>query len=135
MHFTLESVEHALMISSATTKFAGFLKLPETSSYINVYLDAAFTAVAAVFPAVRLLKLLDGISKEATVALAVAKAAGSSAPVAAAVVHAPKAGEIADESQRYANEGAGRSKERSGRRGRWRSAETRQQQGGDQVLC
>jgi hypothetical protein len=96
MHFALESVEHALMISSATTKFAGFLKLPETSSYINVYLDAAFTAVAAVFPAVRLLKLLDGISKEATVALAVAKAAGSSAPVAAAVVHAPKAGEIAD---------------------------------------
>ena len=96
MHFTLESVEHALMISSATTKFAGFLNLPETSSYINAYLDAAFTAVAAVFPAVRLLKLLDGISKEASVALAVAKAAGSSAPVAAAIVYAPKAGEIAD---------------------------------------
>src|SRR5258705_5966309 len=47
MHFTLESVEHALMISSATNKFAGFLKLPPTSSSINLYVDAAFTAVAA----------------------------------------------------------------------------------------
>ena len=56
MHFTLESLEHALMISSATTKFAGFLKLPEETSSMNLYIDAAFTAVAAVFPAVRLLK-------------------------------------------------------------------------------
>jgi hypothetical protein len=74
IHFTLESVEHALMISSATTKFAGFLKLPPTSSSINLYVDLAFTAVTAVFPAMRLLKILDGITKEANVALAIARA-------------------------------------------------------------
>lgn len=98
IHFTLESVEHALMISSATTKFAGFLKLPPTSSSINLYLDFAFTAVAAVFPAVRLLKLLDGISKEANVALVIAKASGTAPQRLATVIvqGVPKAGETAD---------------------------------------
>jgi|KBSMisStandDraft_5_1062788.scaffolds.fasta_scaffold49068_2 hypothetical protein len=96
MHFTLESLEHALMISSATTKFAGFLKLPEETSSMNLYIDAAFTAVAAVFPAVRLLKLLDGINKEAAVALAVAKLSKTGPSVAGAIMAVPKAGEIAD---------------------------------------
>jgi hypothetical protein len=98
IHFTLESVEHALMISSATTKFAAFLKLPPTSSSINLYVDFAFTAVAAVFPAVRLLKLLDGVSKEASVALAIAKASATAPQRLATVIvqGVPKAGETAD---------------------------------------
>jgi hypothetical protein len=96
MHFTLESLEHAMMISSATTKFATFLNLPEEVDKTNLYIDAAFTTVAALFPAVRLLKLLDGINKEAAVALAVAKLSKTGPSVAGAIMAVPKAGEIAD---------------------------------------
>ena len=96
MHFTLESLEHAMMISSATTKFAAFLNLPEEVNKTNLYIDAAFTAVAALFPAVKLLKLLDGINKEAAVALAVAKLAKTGPSVAGAIMAVPKAHEIAD---------------------------------------
>jgi hypothetical protein len=98
MHFALESVEHAMMISSAIAKFAAFLKLPPSSSSINRYLDFAFTAVAALFPAIRLMKLLDDVSQEANVALAIAKASETAPPRLATVVAkgVPKAAETTD---------------------------------------
>jgi len=98
IHFLLEAMEQGLMVSSAVTKFAGFLNLPPSSSSINQYLDLAFTAVSALYPALRLSKILDTVSKDADVALTIAKATDTSPPVAAVVLKglSSDAGQIAD---------------------------------------
>jgi hypothetical protein len=97
MHFLLETIEQSMMLNSATTKFAAFLNLPATSSKLNQYLDVAFTLLATAFPVLRLTGLLEGVTKNATLAVEIAKAAETKAPALATVVTSlPKAHEYAD---------------------------------------
>jgi hypothetical protein len=96
-HFLLETVEQGMMLTTAITKFSGFLKLPPSSSSLNPFLDFAFTAVAVLYPALRLTSLLTKVTKASDVALVIAKASETAPPALAVAVNAlPKMHEYAD---------------------------------------
>ncbi|MGC2657948.1 MAG: hypothetical protein WA324_08210, partial [Bryobacteraceae bacterium] len=78
-----ELYSRGLMLTSAMAKFAKFLSLPETDSKVGPICNIAFTALSIALPEVGLALFFEKEAQAAGVALAIAKAAGTKAPLAA----------------------------------------------------
>jgi hypothetical protein len=104
-HFFVDLNAKGLMLTHAIIRFASFLELPETSSELGPYLDAGFSILVTIVPTMKFLGVIQKLDQEATVALAVAKAAENADPsfvplsirATAQVVKAlPRAGDAVD---------------------------------------